>query len=1009
MKLPKIAIENYQFTIVAICAFIFLGIGAMLTMPRAEDPGIKGSMGHVIVIYPGATGDDMEKLVTEPIEEALNELEDIDVIKSNSENSLSWINVRFDFDSELDDRFAEVKETVNALRGSLPSGISSIEVKREDISNVNVFQMALVSKTDSFHDMVKRAEKIKDEIARIDGIKNVEIHGAPDEIVSIEPEIETLSKMGISPQDIVNAVKSYNVNIPGGSLNIGSKKFNVQTSGSYETLDDIKYTVIHAKNGSPVYIKDVAHVSLAYKDHTYKTRYNSERALLITAQQKDATDIFGIMENVHQIHKKWQTKIEPSMALYLAFDQSLSVEKRISEFVINLMEGILLVGIVIFFAVGYRASAIIMLAIPLSFIIGLGFIDLSGFGIQQMTIAGLVIALGLLVDNAIVVTENIHKFLKKGYKGTDAAIKATSQVAWPIVSSTATTILAFLPMMMMQNESGDFIRSMPTTVIFTLTASLIVSLTLTPFLASKFFASKDLDKENKFQNLLQNVIDIRYRNRLKWSIENGKSLLLIAILVLFGSLFFAKYFIGVSMFPKAEKPQFIVNIELPKGTSITHTENAVNEVEAVLKKQPEVRYYFSNIGKGNPMIHYAHRGKKESSYYAQFFIEIDESVGRNTEQFTKDLRHTFKDFPSGRIEVKEFEQGPPKEAPIAIKIIGDNLETLTQLAAQIEDSIASIEGTINITNPSKIPVTDLHVNIHKEKALALGVPIHLIDQTVRVALTGMAVSTFRNTEGDKYDIVLRLPVNNNPTMQDFDRIYITSAIGKQIPLKELAEIEFTTGKSEIEHYDLERAITITSDVEGRTANEVTNEVIAKIQKLSLPDGYRFHVAGEREAQQKAFGGMATATILAMLFIYGVLVLQFNSFSQPLIVFSAIPLAVIGSVIALFFAGYTFSFTAFVGLTSLVGIVVNNSILLVEYSNELRNEGKSILEAVKEAGEARFTPIVLTTATTIGGLLPLTLQGGSMWAPMGWTIIGGLIASTFLTLLVVPVLYKLYTK
>ena len=208
---------------------------------------------------------------------------------------------------------------------------------------------------------------------------------------------------------------------------------------------------------------------------------------------------------------------------------------------------------------------------------------------------------------------------------------------------------------------------------------------------------------------------------------------------------------------------------------------------------------------------------------------------------------------------------------------------------------------------------------------------------------------------------------------------------------------------------MERAITITSDVEGRTANEVTNEVIAKIQKLSLPDGYRFHVAGEREAQQKAFGGMATATILAMLFIYGVLVLQFNSFSQPLIVFSAIPLAVIGSVIALFFAGYTFSFTAFVGLTSLVGIVVNNSILLVEYSNELRNEGKSILEAVKEAGEARFTPIVLTTATTIGGLLPLTLQGGSMWAPMGWTIIGGLIASTFLTLLVVPVLYKLYTK
>lgn len=1009
MKLPRIAIENYQFMLIVIIGLVFLGLGSIATMPRSEDPGLKASKAHVIAIYPGATSDDMEKLITEPIEEKLNELEDVDLIKSTIENGLSWTNISFDFNSDLDERIAELKEVMNTLRAELPDGIVFFEVKREELSNVNVIQLALVSDEESYSDLRKKADKIKDEIERISVVKKVQIHGNPDEIISVEPDLEKLASLNISPNDIVNAVKSYNANIPGGSINIGTKKFDIQTSGSFETLEDIKFTIISARSGSPVYLKDVANVFYSYKDHNYKTRYNSDRCILITAQQKENTDIFTLTSGVKKIVSKWQTLLSGNdTKLVFAFDQSIGVEKRISSFLMNLAEGIFLVGVVVFFAVGYRASGIIMFAIPLSFIIGLGFVDMSGFGIQQMTIAGLVIALGLLVDNAIVVTENIHVFLKKGHKGTDAAIKATSQVAWPIVSSTATTILAFLPMMMMANESGDFIRSMPTTVIFTLTASLIVSLTLTPFLSAKFFAKKNIEKENKFQIILKKVIEVEYRKKLLWSIQNGKRILIIAIVALIGSLIFAKLFIGVSMFPKAEKLQFIVNLELPKGTNLLETNKGTRFIEKALEEEPAIRYYFTNLGQQNPMIHYAHRGKEESAYYAQFLVEVDENKG-NVSGVVTSLTKKFNAFVAGKIEITEFSQGPGQEAPIAIKIIGDNLSELTQLASQIETLISSTDGTTNITNPSNIPVTDLYVNINKEKALMLGVPIHVIDQTIRVAIAGMPISVFRDKEGDKYDVILRLPVNNAPKLEDFSRIYVESVMGKQIPLNHFVSIEFKSGQSKIEHYNLERTITITSDVVGKTTAEVTNEVIKKLETFHWPNGYRYHVGGEKEAQQKAFGGMITATILAMLFIYGVLVLQFKSFSQPLIVFSAIPLAIIGSVIALFLAGYTFSFTAFVGLTSLVGIVVNNSILLVEYSNELRKEGKSLIESIKEAAEARFTPIILTTATTIGGLLPLTLQGGSMWAPMGWTIIGGLIASTFLTLLVVPVLYKLYTR
>jgi multidrug efflux pump subunit AcrB len=379
-------------------------------------------------------------------------------------------------------------------------------------------------------------------------------------------------------------------------------------------------------------------------------------------------------------------------------------------------------------------------------------------------------------------------------------------------------------------------------------------------------------------------------------------------------------------------------------------------------------------------------------------------------QMLQELRDDFSFYPGAKIEVKELEQGPPVNAPIEIKVRGEKLEVLEKIADDIEKIFRQTSGLININNPLSTSKTDVRVNINRDKAAMYGIPLVDIDRTVRMSIAGITVSKYRDKEGKEYNIVVRSNFEKEPRLDIFDKIYLTTATGALIPLNQVAVVELKLSSSRISHFNLDRSVTLTADVlGGDSINNLTREIITKLDQYQWPVGYDYYVGGEKKSQEESFGGMGQAVIIAIIAIFAVLVLQFKSFKQPLIVYAALPLAVIGSILALLITGYTFSFTAFIGVTSLVGIVVNNSIILVDYTNQLRREGKELVAAIKEAGETRFLPIILTTMTTIGGLLPLTLQGGTLWAPMGWTIIGGLLTSTVLTLIVVPVLYKMFSN
>ncbi len=1007
----KLAVDHYQFTIVIFIMLLAMGLSSYFSMPRTEDPPIQVPGASIVVIYPGTDPIDLEELVADHIEEALNELEDIKRINTTIKNGIVSIAVEFNFSTDADDKFDEVVQQVSNIKNQLPNDIYSIDINQWKTTDVNMLQLAFVSDSISYRKLEEYADQLKTKIERASGIKKVLLFAIPDQEVRISLNIEKMAHMNISIDHVAKAIQSNNANIPGGSLKLGNKSFSIKTSGSYQTLEEIRNTVVSSYKGQNIYLHNIAKVSFDYEDINYYARYNGKRAIYLTVQQKEGRNIFHVWDGMKGMIELYKTQLPQDIALETVFNQTESVDDRINGFIGNLVQGIILVGIFIFLSLGYRESFMVIIAIPLSILMGLGFIDLAGFGLQQISIAGLVIALGLLVDNSIVIVENIERFIRNGHKRKDAAIKASSQLAWPIVSATVTTLLAFIPIIMMPDKAGMFIKSLPVTVIFTLLSSLLIALSLTPYLSS-IFLKKNTGKQQKknLKTRLQWFITGPYRKTLSYALENRGKTLSIALAGFGISLFIFFNYVGVSYFPKSEKPQLLIRVTTPESMNIDMTNAVARDVENVLDTIDFITHYASNVGRGNPRIYYNIFPRKHDKNYAELFIHLKEYDKWKFDKLVHQLRNTFHDYPGAKIKVKVLEQGPPISAPLEIKVTGKNIEVLREIANDIEAMMEETKGTLNVSNDLSKSGTDIYIDINKDKASMLGVPVSTIDQTVRTCINGSDVSKFRDQKGKEYDIVLRLPFKERIQYHDFDKIYVKSLSGKMIPLRQMVNITFKKSPGIVTHYNMERSATLSADIlDDYTLDEVVAILNNKLQNYAWPNGYHHEFTGEIQSREETFGGMQTASLIALIAIFAVLVLQFRSFKQPLIIFVAIPLAVIGSVLALFITGYAFSFTAFIGLISLIGIVVNNSIILVDYTNMLLNEGKGLIASIKEAAETRFTPIILTTLTTIGGLLPLTLQGGSLWAPLGWTIIGGLLVSTMLTLFIVPVLYHVFNK
>lgn len=948
---------------------------------------------------------DIEQLVVDKVEESLNELEDILKLETSIRDGVAVIVIEFTSGSNPDQKYDEVTRQINSIRSSLPADLYSIETLKIQAGNTNIIQSALVSEKAGYGEMAKYAEALRDRMTAVPGVKKAEAVAYPRQELRVALDLPKLSRLKLSISRVIGAIQSENANIPGGSLEIGPRKFNIVTSGNYGSLEEVERTVVGSNMGQLVYLRDVADISWKDEDLRYFGRYNGEKAIFLIANMKKGQNIHTVRDDIYKVYEAFEKELPSGIRIERGFDQSMNVKRKLGRLEKDFLFAFLIV-LVTLLPLGMRASGIVMISIPLSILIGLTGLYLTGFSINQLTIVGAVIALGLLVDDSIVVVENISRWVRGGTKPFDAAIRATKQIGPAVIGCTATLVLAFLPLMFLPGMAGKYIRSLPTTVTFVVLGSLMVALTIIPFIASNVLKGQVDPEGNPILKALNKGIDFTYGRALQWSLKNPAMTIFVAAFLFLSSLFLVNI-IGFSLFPKAGIPQFFITVETPRGSTLEETDKAVRYVESVLKDRPGVRYYMSNIGKGNPMIYYNSFQKSEQSALGEVMCEVGPAVLDYMDSFLSSLRDTLDQYVNARIFIHEFQNGQPIDAPIAMRLIGENLDSLQLYSEKIEGIMRQTPGTTYVKNPLSESLANIRVDINRDKAGIFGVPAVEIDRTIRVSFAGLSAGNYRDDEGKEYAINVRLPEKEKDQLRMFDDIYVSSLSGEQIPLSSLAKIGFDNSPTLIQHFGKERAMTISSSVEsGYNTDRVTKVILEKLDKLRLPQGFKIIPAGEIESRKESFGGIGTAILVAIFGIFAVLILEFKTFRSTLIVLSVIPLGIVGGIVMLFLCGYTLSFSAAIGFVALIGIEIKNSILLVDFTNQLRQQGVALDEAILRTGEIRFLPVLLTTLTAIGGLLPIALGSSNLYSPLAFVIIGGLITSTLLARLVTPVMYEL---
>ena len=982
MNLSAFSVKNWQFMLVLFLGVAALGINSLLNMPRGEDPEFTAPQFAVVVVYPGTDALDMEELVADPAEKRFNELDNIKHVITTVDDGLAVFRVEYEYSQDPDEKYQEIVREVNALRSELPPDVAAININKFSPSDVNIVQVALESEVASEKQLGNYAEELRKRLEKITSLKNVRDWGVSAGIVRVSLNIEKMAQEGIPTNRVVGALQAENTTIPGGSIQAGTRKFNVKTAGDYQSLDEIRNTIIASNGAKIIRLGDIASVDYNLEDATHITRLDGHRAVLVTASQKLGENIDKVGKQINPVIETFAKGLPAHIKLVKNFDQAV----------------------------------VVMISIPLSLAIGLTLLNALGYSINQLSIVGLIVALGILVDDSIVVVENIERYLRDGYSKKEAAIRATSQITLAVIGCTVTLILAFLPLLFLPEGSGDFIRSLPMAVVTTVLASLLVSLTIVPFLSSRILKQSHNPEGNIFLRALKRLISGSYSRLLNVALQRPVVTLLVALAIFGGALSVAGR-VGFGLFPASEKPQFLINIETPDGSSLSETNRVARYVESQLKRDPAIRHFTTNVGKGNPRIYYNIVQRNESANFSQFFVQLNDVEPAEKMVLIDKYRERFALYPNAKIEVKDFEQGPAQEAPVAIRVFGENLDTLRTVAARVETILKKTPGTIYVNNPLANRKTDLRVRINKEKAGLLGLSIADINRTIRLAIAGLNVGTFKapnelGAGSDDYTINVTVPKGRrsdalSTNQSVLNNLYVNTVGGGAVPLRQVADIQFETGTSLIRHYDKDRYVSVTAFVKtGYLVDNIYSDVLKKLDSLKFPAGFRYVAAGELESREQSFGGLGTIILITVFGFLAVLILEFGTIKSTLIVLSVIPLGIIGAIAALLLTGNPFSFVAIIGLIALIGIEVKNSILLVDFTNQLREQGMPLIEAIKEAGEVRFVPIVLTSLTAIGGLMPLALEGNPLYSPLAWVLIGGLISSTLLSRIVTPVVYRL---
>ncbi|MEZ4649926.1 MAG: efflux RND transporter permease subunit [Candidatus Eisenbacteria bacterium] len=1006
MSITAFSFRNYRFVIVVTTAALALGVLGFLRMPRQEDPTLSAFSGVITVVYPGASVDEIEEEIIEPLERAIHGLEEVDLVESTARPGFATVNAEFREDSDKDRAFDLLLQELSAVEPNFPDGVVDVRSFAGKPSNVAVMQIVVHSAGGDRAQLLDWAEELEARLRSLPDVKEAVLRGELEREVHVMVDPDRLAESGLTLGNVQDALSAGEARIPGGAVSAGTRRLSVRSAPRYESPESIGAAVLRTVDGRPVRVQDVARVALGTADPNYLVRHGGEPGVSVVLTMKEGHNVFDLSKDVGEVLTEFRADLPAGFGATIVADQSKDVSERLHEFGGNLLQGGIIIALFVAVLAGWRPALAVVAALLLS--VGVSFWLLSTFGLalQQMSIAGLVVVLGLLVDNAIVVVESILQRRREGASIRDAAIGGSDLVASAVASSTATTVAAFVPMMLMAGSVGEFTRDIPIVVSVVLIVSLVVALCLTPLLASLTMGD---GREGRSLSpwFRKHIVDGFYRRSMERALGAPYRALGIAFAI--GLVPFALApFLGMNFFPRAEKDIFLVRVHAPEGTSVVETSRRTEAVEAWLEEQPEVVGVTTNLGEGNPMVYYNQLRAPAATHFAELLVEVSGTSSEELPELARRTREAFQDSPDFVLETKTFTQGPPIGLPVSLRLYGDDLERLSLHADQIAAELRRIPGAINVHNGLRPGAPRLDLEVDPVKTRHLGLNGLAVAREVRLALAGARAAEMRRDE-DGIDVVVRVAESGNERIDDLERIRFPLPGGGSVPLAQLTRPTLAPTFAEISHTNLERSVIVGADVDGRLATEVMADLLPFAESLDLRADESFEVIGEDEERDRAFLSMLMNVIVAAGLIYGILVLQFRSFLHPLLIFTSIPIAFGGSVAALFLTGWAFSFTAFIGLLALTGIVVNNAIVLVDRINQLRRDGASLADALVEGATSRIQPILLTTVTTISGLLPLTLSGSSMWAPLGWVVIGGLLSSTIVTLLLVPTSYFLMER
>lgn len=1008
MSLIGFAVERWQLTAVIFFLFAALGIQAFLSIPRSADPHFPVPTVVTVIALPGADASEIEETVAKPIEEAVQGIDRIKEIRSTSTNGVAIIATEFDYGTNADQALDRVVRDVNAIRGQLPTGIARIEFRRVRTTEAAVVQLALVSETASWRRMEKYAQDIRDRINVVPGVRSSTIFGLAKPELRVSIDAGRLAEAGIAPTTVASAIAAGGATIAAGSVNAGDRRFNVDAGSAYRSIRALEGSLVKAEPGRFITVGDVAKVEWAEAEQLHFTRFNGKRAVFIAVKQKDAVSAPDLRKRLGIATDGLSATLPPDMKLVTSFDQTVDINRRLSQLAADFAIALALVLITLI-PLGWRASLVVMISIPLSLAMGVFALAQFGFTLNQISISGFIISLGLLVDDSIVVTENIERHMRGGESPVAAAISGTKEISLAVLGSTGVLLFAFLPLAFLPEGSGDFVRGLPVAVLVTVASSLIVSLTIIPFVASRLLKDNHGPDGNKVLQAIISAIHRFYQPLLRWGLRHPKTTVWGSLAVCVAALGTLPL-IGASLFPASDSPYFMVRVETPEGSGMAATDRAVREVSAIVADFPGITARMDNVGRGNPQIFYNNLAREDDTRYGEVFVTINAWSPSESPGQLDALRRKFDTYADAKVTVIQFENGPPVEAPVAIRLRGAEIETLRTAAAQVSALMGATKGLRDIDNPLAIERVDLDIGFDPASASLLGVTAGDVRRSVRLALSGERASNFRDSEGDSYPIVVRLPMAANQPVSALQSIYVSTQAGGSVSLTEVATPKLKSVPAQINRFQLERTVTVRAYNErGALASKLNQEVIAKLEKVKLPAGVRWEVGGAAEVAAKNTAGLGGVILVAMFGIFAVLVAEFGRFREVAVVAGVIPLGLFGGIIALILTGNSVSFLAIIGFIALIGIEIKNSILLVDFTTRLREQGMGLIDAIERAGEIRFLPVLLTSVTAIGGLLPLALSGSPLYSPLAWVIIGGLISSTLLSRVVTPVMYLLIVK